>query len=191
MLDTPRIKQCERSGCGNSFRITDSVQRFCSRSCAAQYREIVRQLNAWQRMWSRIIIVDSGCWEWCGATDRDGYGKLRYRGEISAHRSAWTMCYGKIPESKWILHKCDNPRCCNPLHLFLGDSTDNVMDMVSKGRNSHGDSHACAILNSGDIVQIKRLAMQGIKQSSMASLFKVHPSTINHVIHHRTWNHLA
>jgi hypothetical protein len=71
------------------------------------------------------------CIEWKGRTDKDGYGTI---GSRRAHRVAWEQTFGPIPDGLQVLHKCDNPPCCNPDHLFLGTRTDNMNDKVRKGR---------------------------------------------------------
>lgn len=79
--------------------------------------------------------MPSGCHEWNG-TRRNGYGRLSYRGKIySAHRIAWELVNGPIPDGILLCHSCDNPPCCNIEHLWLGTSKDNSRDMSSKGRN--------------------------------------------------------
>ena len=75
------------------------------------------------------IRLESDCWEWLKCRDRDGYGST---GRGSAHRLAWSLVNGPIPNGLCCLHSCDNPRCCNPAHLFLGTHADNVADKVRK-----------------------------------------------------------
>jgi hypothetical protein len=81
----------------------------------------------------------TGCFLWTASTRKDGYGQVKVNGELkSAHKVAYTLVKGKVPEGQLVCHKCDNPACCNPAHLFLGNSSKNVGDMVKKGRNSNG-----------------------------------------------------
>lgn len=77
----------------------------------------------------------SQCWVWSLARDKDGYG-VAHQGKknIRAHRVSYEVFIGQIPEGMGVLHKCDNPPCCNPEHLFLGNNQDNMDDMVAKGR---------------------------------------------------------
>lgn len=83
------------------------------------------------------------CWTWTGATRNGGYGSIKIRGRRHCtHRVAWTMERGAIPGDMNVLHKCDNPPCVNPEHLFLGTDADNVHDMVAKGRQARGDTHS-------------------------------------------------
>jgi hypothetical protein len=80
----------------------------------------------------------SGCTLWFHACDRHGYGRLNVgNGWAGAHRVAWTMKHGKIPDGAWVLHKCDNPPCINVDHLFLGDALTNQRDRIRKGRGKN------------------------------------------------------
>lgn len=79
-----------------------------------------------------------GCWPYQGAPNEHGYRRLRVCGQVTyAHRAAYRMAVGPIPDDLWVLHHCDNPPCCNPRHLFLGTVGDNVRDAMSKGRMPH------------------------------------------------------
>lgn len=84
----------------------------------------------------------SGCWLWLGAGDENGYGRFR---RIRAHRYAYLKFIGEIPAGKFVCHKCDNPACVNPAHLWLGENRDNLEDMTKKGRrrNQNNDKTHC------------------------------------------------
>ncbi len=93
------------------------------------------------RFESKYLEVVSGCWEWQGAQDRQGYGFIKsQRGmQMRAHRLSYELFYKKeIPENIFVCHKCDNPKCVNPQHLFLGTVQDNTQDMMKKGRHRNG-----------------------------------------------------
>lgn len=76
-----------------------------------------------------------GCWYWFGDKNHCGYGTIRYGGRMAmAHRLAWINRFGDIPDGMLVLHKCDNRKCVNPEHLFIGTQEDNMKDMKSKGR---------------------------------------------------------
>jgi hypothetical protein len=83
------------------------------------------------------------CWVWTGARGANGYGFVSGYSftERFAHRLAWTMANGPIPEGKWVLHTCDNPPCVNPAHLFLGSAKDNAQDRDRKGRDRYSRGH--------------------------------------------------
>jgi len=86
-----------------------------------------------------IPVPESGCWLWTGAIDSHGYGKLKRRRKIiTAHREAWRLHKGEIPNGMFVCHKCDTRACANPDHLFLGTHQDNMDDMKRKGRARSG-----------------------------------------------------
>ncbi len=86
------------------------------------------------KLMSRVVQVDTGCWEWTGPVNNKGYGTCRILGERYAHRASWTLANGPIPDGLVVCHKCDNPRCVNPEHMWLGTLVDNNRDMFAKGR---------------------------------------------------------
>jgi hypothetical protein len=81
------------------------------------------------------ITIEKSCWEWTAGKDSFGYGRILFNGKNThAHRVSWVIHNGNIEKGMCVLHKCDNPGCVNPQHLFLGDRTDNHRDMMTKGR---------------------------------------------------------
>lgn len=96
------------------------------------------------RFWSCVDVNGNrgSCWEWKLCPSAVGYGRIGYQNLVFyAHRIAWIVTHGLIPEGLLVCHKCDNRLCCNPDHLFLGSRLDNVQDMVTKGRNASGTHH--------------------------------------------------
>lgn len=100
--------------------------------------------NSWesdlfkQRFWAKVDKTKS-CWNWRGSTC-GGYGTVRMNmRRVLAHRAAWKLTFGDIPNGMQVLHHCDHPSCVNPAHLFLGTQTDNLRDMSKKGRGRTGD----------------------------------------------------
>ena len=88
------------------------------------------------RFWDKVETDGSGCWLWTGGCNRPGgYGRFRVgKKMVVAHRVAWELAYGPIPEGKRVLHHCDTPPCENPAHLWLGTQADNLQDCRDKGR---------------------------------------------------------
>lgn len=108
-----------------------------------------------------IVDKETGCWEWQGYKNEDGYGRASYGGKLElAHRMTYTMFKGNIPKGMCILHKCDNPGCCNPEHLFVGTRSDNMQDMLAKGRGSKrqvfGEEHSHTSFTELDILEIRK-----------------------------------
>jgi HNH endonuclease len=91
-----------------------------------------------ERFWSKVD-KSGDCWVWTGSRDLKGYGKINIGCTPTlAHRVSWQIKSGDIPEGLFVLHRCDNPPCVNPAHLFIGTAGDNVQDMMSKGRQRKG-----------------------------------------------------
>lgn len=92
-----------------------------------------------RRFWPKVIIIEEGCWGWDGSKHKFGYGKIgkggKYGGWMCAHVLSWLIHFGDIPEGLHVCHKCDNPECCRPDHLFLGTHKQNMEDAKRKGRS--------------------------------------------------------
>ena len=146
------------------------------------------------RFHENYTVVESGCWEWNGYADgvrSNGYGRVAVGSKrLDAHRVSWTLHNGPIPEGEYVLHKCDNKVCVNPEHLFLGDHTSNMADMVSKGRQVKGSDHHLAVLNEHDIPIIRFLRAHGSLLREIAVLFGVSKNTIRQVVIGNTWKHV-
>lgn len=98
------------------------------------------------RLWPKVDKSGgaAACWPWTAARDPKGYGTIRSdigRANKFAHRAAWEVTNGAIPDGLLVCHRCDNPPCCNPAHLFLGTHADNMADCSAKGRTCRGDRH--------------------------------------------------
>jgi hypothetical protein len=89
------------------------------------------------RFWCKVAKSEAGCWEWRSAKFPSGYGAFHVAGkQMKAHRVAWWLVNEELPaDGMCVLHRCDNPACCNPDHLFLGTPTDNMRDCSLKGRH--------------------------------------------------------
>jgi hypothetical protein len=145
---------------------------------------------------NKFIIDDAaGCWNWIAATNARGYGVVgrggRGAGLHKAHRASWMVHRGDIPDGMWVLHKCDNPRCINPEHLYLGDHQQNVRDMVSRGRNvipdNRGERASWAKLTAEAARDIKSRRLTG---REFAELYRVSLSAVRRIWEGKNWSSL-
>lgn len=135
------------------------------------------------------IQTTDGCWEWLGGLSPTGYGRFTLNGKsIPAHRLSYLYHFGILPSHLRVCHRCDNRKCVNPEHLFLGTDQDNVRDKVLKGRHAHGESHWNSLLTNNDVLYIRANSHLGI--SILTRQFSVSRSTIQDVLQRRTWAHL-
>ena len=89
-----------------------------------------------------LVDTATGCWNWIGSSCVTGYGQLFFNGKLMrAHRFSYQQFVGPLLDNKYVLHKCDNPACVNPEHLFLGTQQDNMSDKCIKGRQPFGENH--------------------------------------------------
>lgn len=143
-----------------------------------------------------VLNLRTGCIEWIGSL-RNGYGRLIVGSRIdgsrrseSAHRASYKAYKGDIPDGLFVCHKCDNPKCINPDHLFLGTRQDNVDDREAKGRNktgnTYGESHPKSKLNWAAVDSIRKLSDQHT-QSELATIYGVSREAIKDVIAKKTW----
>jgi HNH endonuclease/helix-turn-helix resolvase-like protein len=125
------------------------------------------------------------CWLWIGAAHPRGYGHIKWQGKMRvSHRISYELAFGAFDESLWVLHRCDNPRCVNPDHLRLGNHQDNMDDMVSKGRHSHGERHTRSKLTDAQIIDIRtRYAGKRGQLTELANEFNVSVTQIYRIVH--------
>jgi hypothetical protein len=140
------------------------------------------------RFWAKVNKNGpDDCWEWTGATLRSGYGQfaVSYKTQVMAHRFSYELHRGTIPDGIFVCHTCDNRRCVNPSHLWLGNNQDNMRDMVSKERHQTrpGESNNQARFTNKQAADIR--AMYATGQYSLAKLgrmFSVTPRTIKLIV---------
>lgn len=206
------LKECNT--CKKEFLILPSQRKgkYCSTKCIRPIHKIDKfDCGKARRFWSiateeekikrlthlyenLITKHDNKCWILNKVPSKNGYvhfnmGRNKY---ILAHRLSWIIHRGNIPDNLMILHKCDNPPCTNPDHLFIGTHADNVKDKINKKRHnaSHGSSHYNAKLNDDMVLKIKKLIKEGYSQSAIAHKFEVRPSTIQNIADGKTWKHV-
>ncbi len=142
---------------------------------------------------SRCEVDEStGCWVWQGTRLAGGYGSVSVRGRtVLAHRLSFELSVGQIPTGMFVCHKCDNPACVNPAHLFLGTPADNVRDAVAKGRMAHGSAHLRSKLTEEQVADILRRCAAGERQMDLAAEYGVGRAAVNRIVLGYTWRHVS
>lgn len=136
-----------------------------------------------RRFWVKVAKGSADeCWPWTGSLNvNTGYGKIHENGKcLGTHRVAWGFAFGAIPAGMCVCHHCDNRRCCNPGHLFLGTKGDNNRDTRRKGRGA-------TKLTPGVVLEIKARLATGERSSPLAREYRVTKGSIAHIKHGRNW----
>jgi hypothetical protein len=149
-----------------------------------------------ERFWSKVDKRGvNDCWEWQAGKTSDGYGRMRANGHrVLAHRISYQLERGQIPKGLWCLHKCDNPGCVNPSHLFLGTHDDNMRDMVSKGRARvpRGSNHWYTTLTEDQVLLIRECLREKVMtHREIGVLFGVAKGVVQSIKIGRTWKHVS
>jgi hypothetical protein len=186
--------------------------RFCTRACWYAYRG---ERSLQERVWGDLDTSDpEACWEWTKRLSPTGYGTVAIRSRpVRAHRLAWELTHGPIPAGLFVCHRCDNRRCVNPAHLFLGTHRENMADMVRKGRaatgdrsslnlypwlrarfrpNQHaqGERHGSHKLRAEDVRAIRALRRGGMIYRLIAERFGVSIATTAKIVSGDLWKHV-
>ncbi len=183
--------------CGKMFRpLRYEVERVNPQHCSKKCRG-VRQRKPASRLWDRVdkSCGADACWLFTGSLNSSGYGHLTIDGKyVGAHRLAWELTNGPIPDELHVLHNCpggDNPACCNPSHLFLGTHADNMADMLRKRTGKGTKDSAPGKLNWDNVREIRRMIEDGYALRFIARQFRVSPKTICMIRDRITWKDAA
>jgi hypothetical protein len=138
------------------------------------------------------------CWNWPYGCNPKGYGSVcigKSRCETT-HRTTYRLTHGSIPDDLWVLHKCDNRKCFNPSHLFLGTNQDNIDDMVAKGRGNGGqlrptNGNHWRKVSPEEVREIRHLHTEGTSRNELAKRFPIGASNMWCIIRRKTWKHIA
>lgn len=160
------------------------------------------------RLTERIEATKSGCWEWQGARQSQGYGTIHLKNwnwperVVVVHRLIYELCVDAIPDGLCVLHRCDNPRCVRPDHLFAGSNGDNIADKVAKGRQARGQSvrrnHGhlkgetvkTARLTAEDVLAIRKADADGESPAVIAERHGISGTQVRTIVSGRSWAHL-
>lgn len=140
----------------------------------------------------------SGCWHWIGARNADGYGILHVKGKTQlAHRFLFALLSNKkLSVEELICHRCDTPSCVNPAHLFLGTASDNMRDMIAKGRDRkstvrYGENVSTSRFKEVDVLEMRRLYKAGASSyAEIGNIYGARASVIHSIVSGKTWKHL-
>lgn len=146
-----------------------------------------------ERFFSKVLKTD-GCWEWQSRIDRHGYGKFKSGGKTwISHRFLYTQLNGPLLPSQFCMHTCDNRKCVNPDHLKLGTHSQNMDDMVNKGRQKSlkGNEHPNSKLNEAQVHEIREQYLKSNPTyASVARKYEVTAPTIRDVVKRNCWKHI-
>lgn len=148
------------------------------------FSDLCKKHTLIKRFWEYVDIKgEDECWEWTGSKTAAGYGNFYWETEMRyAHRISVELDDRAIPDGWYICHKCDNPPCVNPSHLFVGTPKDNVWDKVGKGRDLRGENHPFAKLTNTEVEEIRKLASEGMWQADLARTYNVTPGHISDIV---------
>lgn len=184
--------------CGVRIVAPPSADRkTCGRECNRIYQHRIKAVSVEDRFLARLAPPNErGCIEWTGGGVK-GYGMLSagHRRRKLTHILAWERAYGPVPAGLCVLHRCDNPPCCNPEHLFLGTRADNIADMKAKGRArgklQQGTRNSMAKLDDAAVAAIRTAyATGGETQDALAARYGVSRRLIGMVVRGRVWAHV-
>lgn len=148
-----------------------------------------------ERFWAKVDKRGADeCWPWTASRNNTGYGMVGIRSGRYAlsHRVAWELEHGAPAGELCVCHRCDNPPCCNPRHLFIGTISDNNADKMSKGRHvsPRGEEHHRARLTQTDVVAIRQLSLSGVRSSEIARKFAITRLHVNAIVRRSVWRHV-
>lgn len=152
---------------------------------------VCKGIDTAARFWMKVDRQGPDeCWPWLASVNRGGYGTFTLDGrKIQASRAVWILTFGN-PGDLWVLHRCDNPICVNPSHLFLGTNLDNIADRVAKGRNAdrRGERNTAAKLCVADVIAMRQQYEGGVRLADLSREYGLAPGGAWSVVNYRTWN---
>lgn len=182
-------KFCQAILCEN---ITFKSDKYCRKHRARMSRNGCLELKTVRERLEENYLVNekNGCWEWMGMINKAGYGRITIKQKkYLVHRAAYQEFIGLTPNNLLVCHKCDNPKCINPDHLFLGTHKDNGEDKTKKGRapSFKGSKNPSAKLKEKDVKNIRKMHSKGIPSKILAIKFNINVVQINNIIRYASW----
>lgn len=188
---------CSIDGCSNPV----SAKGWCVSHYKCNYRNgdpvafkvkptLKEKLNSRKVEVSRNY--ETPCWEYTRRLDTSGYGAITYNGkQLKVHRASYLEYFGDIPQGFLVCHKCDNPKCFNPEHLFLGTSQDNMDDMVKKGRSAYGENAGRTKLTTDQVKYILNYDFKFGDKTRLAKEFGITLTSIRYILQGKNWKYLT
>jgi len=175
-----------------------SIRRTAQEAVIMKIHQFTRPMQSPQewpiclRLWTKTYHSESGCWIWTGAHDHNGYGRIGIPPKptnLLAHRVAWMIKNGPIPDGLFVCHHCDTPSCVRVSHLFLATNYENAQDCVAKARTiaPFGESNPSHKLTLLDVHSILRMSQEGHSGQELSALFSVSCSTISRIVTRNAW----
>lgn len=181
------LKRGVINSCGCDF----PAGHFRERKSDEEYFEHVKR----ELISKRNIVND--CWEFTGQIDRKGYGRRTFtikgkKQKKPVHQIAYILWKGEIPKNLFVCHSCDNRKCFNPDHLWVGTQKENLQDMTSKGRgvDHKGENHPKTKFKKKDILEIRKMYSEGKKVSEISKLYNQEYNTVWCIVKHKNWKHI-
>jgi hypothetical protein len=203
------ISKCRE--CGKTFEWKRSRKQGAAKSCsvACSNRDLhllgnkgrfkwslaskEEKLNKIKENFESMVIKKEGCWDWKGAYTSGGYGQITAfhpKKQIRHHHASWIIHKGEIKPGLFVLHKCDNRRCSNPDHLYLGTHSENMRDMTEKKRQARGSRQGQAKLNELKVKEIKVKIKNGLSDLEIAKENSVTHTAIYLIRIGKNWKHI-
>lgn len=173
----------------NSGEIKRKAVISCSMNCPVKVES-----NKIRHFKKNYVIAKNDCWIWTGYRDKNGYGSVsngRGKSGIRAHRFSYELFKGEISQGLYVLHKCDNPSCVNPDHLFLGTPKENYEDSKNKGRNTRGEKQKKSKIKDVDVIEIRKLYSTGEKTfADISKMYGISRTTAHRIVKKMIWKHI-
>lgn len=147
--------------------------------------------TAKERFWEKVHKTKD-CWLWIASLETSGYGYFKLNGKsCRAHRVVWEWTYGPIPDGMCVCHRCDNPICVRPSHLFVGTVADNIRDAVAKGRQAKGERSGRSKLTTHEVLEIRREYGRGDgTHRSLAKKYGISKTHVGALARCESWRHI-